>query len=163
MNEAEVREKLAESDIAGRGGVGSRLEQRRVDDPRERPIAVLDQAELVRDFAAGRAQQRSRGLRVARGEENAVARVVSSVRPETGYRHGRPEIMPRSRTNNGEDLEQMMRAGHFRRACVDNTTMHVASALEDMAHMSRDGIARANAYCCLLAPRMLVARQMQLA
>ena len=70
---------MAQRHVAVGGGVGCRLEQWGVDDPREGPVAFLDEAELLRDGLAGSAQQRAGGLGIAGGEEDGVARLGANV------------------------------------------------------------------------------------
>ena len=74
----------AHGDVARGHGVGRRLEHRRVHDPHERPVGVLrghavtgvgEQPAATADLHAGRTQQRAGLLRLAGGEEHAVARV----------------------------------------------------------------------------------------
>ena len=66
---------VADRDVAGGGGVGGGLEQRRVDDPEEAPGALVDQAAAATDLEARGAEQRAAGLDRAGGEEDAVARL----------------------------------------------------------------------------------------
>ena len=56
----------ADGDVAARGRVDGRLEQRRVDDPEERPGRLVDQPAAAADLQPGRAEQRPRRRRARR-------------------------------------------------------------------------------------------------
>src|SRR5699024_5421206 len=70
--------------VAGGGRLVGRLEQRRVDDPGERPRVRVDQSELVGDLAPCGAEQRTGRLHGTGPEEDAVARLRPHVRGDTG-------------------------------------------------------------------------------
>ena len=63
----------AHGDVAGRAGVRGGLEHRRVDDPHEGEGVLVDEPELLGDLVPGRAEQGTGALRLAGGEEDAVA------------------------------------------------------------------------------------------
>ena len=70
---------VAKSHIALCAGICCRLEHRRVNDPGEGPLVVVDEPQLLGDLAACRAQQAAGRLGVAGCEEDAVARLRTDV------------------------------------------------------------------------------------
>ena len=60
-------------DISALGGLGRRLEQRRVHDPYERPGSLVDEPAASPDLETRRTEQRTRGRHLSCSEEDAVA------------------------------------------------------------------------------------------
>ena len=63
--------------------IGRGLEHRRVHDPHEGERLVIDESEMLGNLAAGRTEQGAGGLRLAGGEEDAVAGVGPGGREQT--------------------------------------------------------------------------------
>ena len=63
---------VPQCDISRLGGLCGRLKERRIHNPQERPLAVLDKAGTVTDLNTGSAQQSTRLFSFTGGEEDAV-------------------------------------------------------------------------------------------
>ena len=74
----------ADGHVTAGGGIVGRLEQWRVHHPRERPVAVLDQAETLGDLAARCTEQCALCLGGPGGEEHTVAGGRADVGDQTG-------------------------------------------------------------------------------
>src|SRR5699024_1372384 len=74
---------VAEGHVTLCAGVGCRLEHRRVNDPGEGPLVVVNESQLLGNLAACRTQQAAGRLGVTGCEEDAVARLRADVIGDT--------------------------------------------------------------------------------